>query len=246
MKIVGIVQARASSTRLPSKVLLEAVGQPLILLMLERVKRCKLLDELWLATSRDESDDLLSEKVQKAGYHVFRGSLDHVLSRFWHIAKKQKADAVVRLTGDCPLHDSNVIDSVIQYYVEKQSTLDYVSNVLPPTYPDGLDAEIFSFSVLEAAFQNAKSRYDLEHVSPYIRRLVAETGRQSNMLGPADFSHLRWTLDEPEDYELINRIYEDLYHKKKEFGWLDVLAWQTMDEKRLRINSMHIRNAGCA
>jgi len=244
MKIVGIIQARMSSTRLPGKVLLEAAGKPLILLMLERVSRCRLLDEIWLATSAERSDDPLSSEVERAGYKVFRGSLDNVLSRYWHIGKQVKADVIVRLTGDCPLHDPEVIDLVIDHFLKNKNNVDYVSNVLPPTYPDGLDTEVFTFSVLDYAFQNASLPLDLEHVVLWIRRKVSENERQSNFCGPADFSHLRWTLDEPEDYELIREIYEDLYHDKTDFGWLDVLAWLTEEPQRLLVNAMYKRNEG--
>ncbi|MDP6178273.1 MAG: glycosyltransferase family protein, partial [Desulfatiglandales bacterium] len=194
MKTVGIIQARMSSTRLPGKALLEAVGKPLILLMLERVSRCKRIDRLWLATSKEKADDPLSGCVEKAGYKVFRGSLENVLSRYWHIGEMEKAGAIVRLTGDCPLHDPEVIDLVIDHFLKNRKNVDYVSNVLPPTYPDGLDTEVFTFSVLDLAHKNATSQFDLEHVVPYIRRSVQESGRQSNFVGPSDFSHLRWTL----------------------------------------------------
>lgn len=243
-KVVGIIQARTSSTRLPGKVLLEAAGKPLILLMLERVSRCKLLDSLWLVTSEESDDNILANVVQKAGYNVFRGSLENVLSRYWQIGKQEKAEAIVRLTGDCPLHDHEVIDLVINYFLKNQKEKDYVSNVLPPTYPDGLDTEVFSFSALDAAYQDAGSTFDLEHVTPYIRKKANDSGRESNLYGPADFSHLRWTLDEPEDYEFIKKVYEDLFPINSDFGWLDVIAWLTNDPQKLKINSMHKRNTG--
>ncbi len=242
MKIVGIVQARTSSTRLPGKVLLDGAGKPLILHMLERVSKSAYMDSLWLATSNDETDNVLAELVEREGYNVFRGSLENVLSRFWHIGKMEKADVIVRLTGDCPLHDYNVIDLVIDHFIKNQDMVDYVSNVLPPSYPDGLDTEVFTFSILDEAYYNSTSSKELEHVVPYIRNKVKKSGRISNFRGPADFSHLRWTLDEPEDYQLIKAVYEDLYKKDKYFGWLDVIAWQTRDLARLSINSIHKRN----
>lgn len=235
-----------SSTRLPGKVLLPAAEKPLILHMLERVSRCKLCDSLWLATSEDRSDDPLSIAVEAAGYDVFRGSLNNVLSRFWEIACQEKADAVVRLTGDCPLHDAGVIDTVISHFLENEQEKDYVSNVMPPTYPDGLDTEVFGFSILKEANNNAGSSFDLEHVTPYIRKKVNHSGRQSNFFGPADFSHLRWTLDQPEDYAFIKNVIEDLYPVKKEFGWMDVIAWLTEDPKRLQINSIYKRDTRVA
>jgi spore coat polysaccharide biosynthesis protein SpsF (cytidylyltransferase family) len=244
MKTVGIIQARTSSTRLPGKVLKEAVGQPLILLMLERVSRCNLLDDLWLATSDEPSDDGLARVVEKAHYKVHRGSLDNVLSRFWRIGEQTKADAIVRLTGDCPLHDPGVIDSVINCFLENQENKDYVSNVLPPTYPDGLDTEVFSFASLDSAYRECRSSFDAEHVTPFIVRKAVRDGRQANFLGPADFSHLRWTVDQPEDYELTKAIFTDLYPPTGEFNWLDIVAWQMKDPARLQINHMHRRNAG--
>jgi len=244
MKIIGIIQARMSSTRLPGKVLLEAAGKPLILHMLERMSRCNSLDSLWLATSEERDDDLLAETVEAAGYQVFRGSLENVLSRFWHIWRREKADIVVRLTGDCPLHDPEVVDSVVDFFLKGGGAYDYASNVLPPTYPDGLDTEVFSARALEEAYQEASRDFDLEHVSPYIRRAAEERGRMGNFYGPANFSHLRWTLDEPEDYAFIRSVYEALYPAKKTFGWLDVIAWQTREPERLQINAMHKRNEG--
>ncbi|MBN2124747.1 MAG: glycosyltransferase family protein [Deltaproteobacteria bacterium] len=244
MKIVGIVQARMSSTRLPGKVLLDVLGRPLILLMLERVSRCRLLDELWLATSVQAEDDPLAEAVQGAGYRVFRGSLEDVLSRFRVIGKETSADVLVRLTGDCPLHDPEVVDAVVDCFLKAGQGVNYVSNVLPPTYPDGLDVEVFRFSALERAYLEAESDFDREHVTPPIRKAAGREGRMANCFGPADFSHLRWTLDEPEDYELIRRIFEEMYPQKGNFGWLDVLAWQTRLPERLAINAMHGRNEG--
>lgn len=244
MKIIGVVQARMTSTRLPGKVLLRTLDKPLILHMLERVVRSRSMGEVWLATSEQAEDDALAGAVEQAGFKVFRGSLDNVLSRFWHVARREKAEAVVRLTGDCPLHDPAVIDAVAGYFVENAGSVDYVSNVLPPTYPDGLDTEVFTFAALDSAYRKATSPSDLEHVTPYIRREAAVKGRIGNYSGPSSFDHLRWTLDEPEDYELIKRVFEDLYPEKKDFGWWDVLAWQTRDPQRLLINSMHRRNEG--
>lgn len=220
---------------------MEAAGKPLILHLLERVSRCKLLDSVWLATSTEKSDDILAKAVEKSGFNVYRGSLNNVLSRYWHLAKQEKSDAIVRLTGDCPLHDPGVIHLVVEHFMKNKNKFDYVSNVLPSTYPDGLDTEVFTFSALDNAYNCGTSPGDLEHVVLHIRRMSVETGREGNFFGLADFSHLRWTLDEPEDYDFIKQVYYDLYPIKKDFGWLDVLAWQTEDPKRLQINNMHIK-----
>jgi spore coat polysaccharide biosynthesis protein SpsF (cytidylyltransferase family) len=244
MKVVAIVQARMSSTRLPGKVLLEAAGKPLILHLLERVERCRSIHALWLATSQEAEDDILASTVEHKGYRVFRGSLDHVLSRYWHIGKQEKAEGIVRLTGDCPLHDPTVIDAVVERFLKNPKEYEYVSNVLPPTYPDGLDAEVFAFESLDQAYQKATTAMDVEHVTPYIRQGALARGRLGNVSAPADFSHLRWTLDEKEDLELIRGIFEDLYPLKPDFGWLDVLAWQTREPNRFKVNAKYQRNEG--
>jgi spore coat polysaccharide biosynthesis protein SpsF (cytidylyltransferase family) len=244
MKVIAVVQARMSSKRLPGKVLLEAAGQPLILHLFERVQRSPGIDSVWLATSEEDSDDILSDTVESRGFQVFRGSLDHVLSRYWNIAKNTRADVIVRLTGDCPLHDPAIIGEVLAHFTRNWKDSDYVSNVSPPTYPDGLDTEVFTFEALDRAYRNATETMDIEHVTPYIRRTALEIGRVKNHYGPADFSHLRWTLDENEDFELIRQVFEDLYPAKGDFGWLDVLAWQTREPKRLEINARYARNEG--
>lgn len=244
LNVIGIVQARMSSTRLPGKVLLEAAGRPLILHMLERVSRCRTLTGLWVATSTEPSDDPLRDAVADAGFPVFRGSLDNVLSRFWEVGRRTRADVIVRLTGDCPLHDPAVIDRVVSFYLEATGRWDYVSNVLPPTYPDGLDTELFTFSVLDKAYRQAESAFQLEHVTPWIRNASKESGRLGSVSAPADFSHLRWTLDEPEDYDLIKLVFDEMGAQKRDFGWLDVVAWMTKDPRRFHINAEHERNEG--
>lgn len=244
MKIIGVIQSRMSSTRLPGKVLFEAAGKPLLLHMLDRVSRSRFIDEVWVATSVEKDDDPIAAIVEQAGHNIFRGNLDNVLSRFYHIADQVKADIIVRLTGDCPLHDPDIIDRIIDFYLAHQEKVDYVSNVLPPSYPDGLDTEVFTFQILADAYQNAASSFDLEHVVPYIRRTSKENDRIGNFLGPADFSHLRWTLDETEDYDLIRQVFEAQAKEGKDFGWLDVMAWMTRDPARFNINAKHKRNEG--
>lgn len=224
--------------------MLEVLERPVIIRMLDRVARSNRLDSLYVATSDHATDDPLAEAVKDAGFSLYRGSLENVLSRFWHVATEERADTVVRLTGDCPIHDPEVIDSVVDMYIRNREKMDYVSNVLPPTFPDGLDTEVFSYGVLDLAFRNATLPFDQEHVVPWIRRKASAEGRQGNFLGPSDFSHLRWTLDEPEDYVFIKQVYEAFFPAKPMFGWLDVIAWQSADPERLRINAMHGRNEG--
>jgi spore coat polysaccharide biosynthesis protein SpsF (cytidylyltransferase family) len=226
-RVVGILQARVGSTRLPGKVLLPAVGTPLIVHMIQRVRRAATLSALWLATSASPENDPLAALGSELGVPVFRGSEDDVLSRFAEIAERASADVVVRLTGDCPLHDPGVIDEVVRHFLRADA--DYVSNSLVPTYPDGLDVEVFSRTALDRAHREAQTPLQREHVTPYIHRFHDGPGpfRVEHHRGPADFSHLRWTVDEPADYEFVRQVFEALHPANPAFGWLDVVALVT-------------------
>lgn len=236
-RVVAILQARIGSTRLPGKVLLPAVGKPLIAHMIERVRRARRINEFWLATSASPENETLAQTVEALGVSVFRGSEEDVLSRFADVAARSRADVVVRLTGDCPLHDPAVIDEVIAHYLN--ADVDYVSNSLVPTYPDGLDVEVFSREVLDLAHRDAVNPVHREHVTPFIHRFHDAPGpfRVEHHAGPADFSHLRWTVDEPADYAFVCRVFESLYPRNPDFGWLDVLALLTREPALLGQNS---------
>lgn len=230
------------STRLPGKVLKLLAGKAAILQMLERVSKSQTLSELWLATSDLPQDDELAEVVNQAGYRVFRGSESDVLSRFYDLAVATKADVVVRMTGDCPLHDHQVIDAVILAFLE-QLEFTYASNVFPPSFPDGLDVEVFRFAALEYAHQTCHDPREREHVTPGIHRQNHPEPRPKilNVAAPADFSHLRWTLDTPEDLEFIQAAYERL-NEHSEFTWWDILALMTREPRLLEINSQYQRD----
>ena len=167
MKIVAIVQARMGSTRLPGKVLKKIVGIPAIEILLARLSRSELINEICLATSHNVENDQLCNAIEKIGYRVIRGSETDVLARFWDAAEATSADTVVRITGDCPVVDPKLVDQVIEMYLNGH--VDYVSNIDPPSFPDGLDVEVFSRQSLEAANLGAQSDFDREHVTPFIR-----------------------------------------------------------------------------
>ena len=166
VNVLAIVQARMDSTRLPGKVLKEVNGKPLIEILFQRLSRSKEIDEIILATSKNLENDRLAETVEKLGFDVFRGSENDVLDRYYQAAKPYSPKAVVRITGDCPIIDPQLVDKVISLY--KESNVDYASNTDPPTYPDGLDTEVFSFAVLEAAHRQAEEPFEREHVTPFI------------------------------------------------------------------------------
>lgn len=178
-------------------------GMPSILLMIARVQRAKSLDQLIVATSEEESDDSLAVMLRENGVQVFRGSLHDVLERYRQAAAQTDAARIVRMTGDCPLIDADVIDAVVGKL--DGGEVDYASNVNPPTFPDGLDVECFTRAALETAAAEARAAYDREHVTPFIRNR-GDRFRIENVTSELDLSSLRWTLDKPEDLTYLRHL----------------------------------------
>lgn len=241
VRVLALLQARMSSTRLPGKVLMPIVGRPMLALQLERLKRCTSLDKLTVATSIDSSDDSLASLCANEGVDCFRGSLNDVLDRFACAARPHAPDVVVRLTGDCPLADPSLIDDIVFRFVE--SDFDYLSNCAPATFPDGLDVEVMRFRDLEIAAREAVLPSQREHVTPFIRK-QPERFSVGNYFSEIDRSFMRWTVDEPEDFEFVKRIYERLYPTKPAFTTDDVLAILTLEPELAAINSRFERNEG--
>lgn len=239
MKIVALVQARMGSTRLPNKVMKPIGGIPMIELLLSRLSRAKEIDQIVVATSVDPRNQPLVEHVQKLGYACEQGSENDVLDRFVQAAKNNRADVVVRITGDCPLVDPELVDEVICGF--KAAGVDYFSNTNPPTYPDGLDIEVFSFKVMEQANRESDKPFDHEHVTPYLR----EVGRfkTAAMQHDEDLSALRWTVDEPDDFAVIEKVFQ-YFHPRTDFNWGEVLALQSAQPEMFNINQHIIRNEG--
>lgn len=238
-KIVAIVQARMGSTRFPDKVMQPINGTPMIGLLLRRLSESGSIDQIILATSNDRKNDPLAEYVSKEGFEIFRGSEDDVLDRYYKAAKKYKADIIVRITGDCPLIDAVVVDAVIEKLIS--GNLDYSANTIPPTYPDGLDTEAFTFDVLEEAWNQAKEKYQREHVTPYIRE--SEIFTKGNLSNHEDYSAERWTVDEPEDFEVIKRVFEH-FSPSIDFSWLEILRIRDENPEWFEINNKYKRNEG--
>ena len=221
MKVVAIVQARLGSTRLPGKVLRDLAGKPMLARVLERVRRAESVDETLVATSDLPGDDPLAEWLTVGGHAFFRGSERDVLARFAGAAVQSGADAIVRITADCPLIDPGVIDEVVAAFRAGQPDLAYASNVLPRrTFPRGLDTEVFAREALELCEREATDASSREHVTPFIYR-HPERFRLHGIEADADYSEHRWTVDTPEDFELIENIYRAL--GDSEFSWKDVL-----------------------
>lgn len=219
---VAVLQARMSSTRLPGKVMKPLAGRPMIERQLERLRRCETLERIVVATSDDPSDDVLAAHLESIGVPVFRGSLTDVLARYLGAARAFGIEGqMVRLTADCPLADPGVIDDCVRLH--RELGVDYVSNGRRRTYPHGLDVEVFEVGALEIAGREATDPYDREHVTPFIYR-HPERFSLGELVQATDESHLRWTVDTPEDFDFVARVYAALYPGKPDFTSDDVRA----------------------
>lgn len=222
MTIAIIVQARMTSTRLPGKVLKPVLGKPLLAYQIERLKRVEAADRIVIATTKNDADDPIVELCQALAVDYFRGSEQDVLSRYYGAAQAAQADVVVRVTSDCPLIDPAIIDEVVQVYVAQCDRYDYVSNALKRTYPRGMDTEVLPTWALEQAYQEATEPPEREHVTPFIYNRP-ERYALGHVIYPQDLSHHRWTVDTPEDFELIRRMLEALYPLSPNFNLQDCL-----------------------
>lgn len=219
---VAILQARMSSTRLPGKVMKPLLGRPMIERQLERLQRCDTLDRIIVATSDDPSDDVLADHLRSIGVEVFRGSLTDVLDRYIACARAHGVSGrIVRLTADCPLADPTVVDDCVRLH--ERLGVDYCANSGRRTYPHGLDVEAFDLTALETAWREAKDPYDREHVTPYLYR-NPDKFTVGHLVQDPDLSRLRWTVDTPEDFAFVEKVYEALYPAKPDFTSDDVRA----------------------
>ncbi|MDO8442844.1 MAG: glycosyltransferase family protein [bacterium] len=241
-----IIQARMGSTRLPGKVLKKIGGKTLLEILIERVGRADSIDKIVIATTDKAEDKKIVDLAKKLGLDYFQGSENDVLDRYYQAAKKFKADIVIRITGDCPLMDSEVIDRVVGYYKQNSDKFDYVSNVHPPTFPDGMDVEVFPFITLENAWKNAKLPSEREHVTAYIAN-HPEIFRIGNIKYEYDASSVRspvrLTVDRQEDFEVVKRVLEN-FSDKKDFGLEDIMDLARKDPEIFLYNGRHERNEG--
>lgn len=239
MKVVAIVQARMGSSRLPGKVMKPIVDKPVIELLLTRLDLSTEIDQIVVATSLDPKNIELKNHVTSLGFDCHMGSEDDVLGRVYDAAKSFHADIVIRITGDCPFVDPGLVDLIVREF--KSSSADYVSNINPPTYPDGLDVEVFAFSALEKAQKEATTDFDKEHVTPFIRS--SDLFKISNVEFERDLSALRWTLDEPADFVVIDRVF-NYFKPDIHFSWLDVLSLYEDNADLFSANKKIVRNEG--
>jgi spore coat polysaccharide biosynthesis protein SpsF len=240
-EITAVLQARASSRRLPGKVLRKIAGKPMLALQIDRVRRAQNIELLTVATSTEVEDDAIASLCDELNIECFRGSLNDVLDRVYTAAAARRPDYVVRLTGDCPLSDPTVIDAAIEMCIN--GGFDYVSNAHPPSYPDGLDVEVVRFSSLEIAWQEAKLASEREHVLPFVWNRAGRF-KSGNLVSERDLSHLRWTVDEPADLEFVSAVYDALYHSNPEFTTADVLELLHQRPEIASLNNAIVRNEG--
>ncbi len=219
MNTVAIIQARMGSTRLPGKIMKELMGHPMLWHAVQRVRSAKKLNRVVVATTTNKEDDVVEQFCKENEIPYYRGSAENVLSRYCEAAKKFNADVVVRITADCPLISPEIIDQCVDVYF--RSGCDYVSNGAPPenrTYIRGLDVEVFSFAALCRAFEQATEAYEKEHVTPYIWENKHGTYKIHPVLpAPPEYAKdYRLTVDYPEDFTLIEKVYAALYRKPSE------------------------------
>jgi len=239
MKVLALVQARMGSTRLPGKVLKTIVNKPMIELLLTRLSQSSELNEIVVATSDDRQNDQLQLVVESLGFSCTRGSEKDVLSRFYESAKFSGADIIVRITGDCPLVDSILVDECIKGY--KNSNVDYFSNIDPASYPDGLDIEVMSFESIKRANNETDSDFDREHVTPYIRN--SDSFSKASMRYIEDLSNQRWSVDEPEDLVVVTNIFEH-FSPDILFDWKQVLELRKLQPELFTENQQIKNNEG--
>jgi len=211
-RMLAVVQARLGSTRLPGKALADIAGRPMIAHVMARIGATPGVDEVVLATTSSAADDALADFARSAGVACVRGSVDDVLDRFWWAARASPADAIVRVTADCPLLDPAVSGRVVAEFLRHAPGVDYASNVHPPSYPDGLDTEVIAREALERAWRESSpaSSRDREHVTPYIWERRPEAFRRVNVEHGEDLSALRWTVDDARDLGFVRSVYDAL------------------------------------
>ncbi|MGD0212631.1 MAG: glycosyltransferase family protein [Terriglobales bacterium] len=236
MRVVAIIQARMGSTRLPGKVLKDLGGETVLARVVKRTRRAILLDEVVVATSVLPADDAIVRECESLKVACFRGDELDVLDRYYRAAQKFAADAIVRITSDCPLIDPELIDATIRSGLDQRA--DYASNALIEMYPRGLGVEVCTVNALARAWSDGKENYQRTHVTPYLYE-NQELFKVVSIIGEADYSKYRWTLDTPEDLELIRAIYQH-FGNRDSIRWIEVLDLMEARPDLAALNS-HVR-----
>ena len=251
MRTVAIIQARMGSTRLPGKVLKNLLGKPMLVHIFNRVNQSKLVDQVVIATSINKENNVIRAVCKENNISYFSGSENNVLERFFYTACHFEAEQIIRITADCPLIDSDIINKLIERFNNSNynfmgvaagagaSNSDFKGN----RYPQGLDAEIFMFDILKKAYKEATSDRDKEHVTPYIwtKPSVFKIGQ---LKAEKDYSEMRWVIDNPEDFDFIEQIYKKLYPKNPNFGMKEILNFLESNKTLQNTNKKFIGKEG--
>lgn len=241
IKTLAIVQARMGATRLPGKVLADICGVPMLRHLLDRLKAVPTIDDLVVATTTNPEDDVLAAWLANAGVACYRGSSDDVLDRFVQAATGRHAELIVRVTADDPLKDPGIISQVINV-LKADPSLDYASNTIEPTWPEGLDIEVVRLEALLRAHREATLKSDREHVTTYIWNRP-EIFKLRNLSWHRNLSHWRWTVDKPADLELMRRILAR-FADKPLVDYREIVDWIERHPELLEINSGTVRHEG--
>ncbi len=242
-KVVIVVQARMSSTRFPGKILKPILGKSLLARMIERLRMIRHKATIVIATSDSDQDDIIEAEAQAIGVPCFRGSLNNCLDRHYQAGKKFGADVVIKIPSDCPLIDPRIIDLVLGRYFVHEGEYDFVNNLHPATWPDGNDVEIMTMACIEKAWKEATRPLEIEHTTPYIWE-NPDIFKILNVTWPVGFDYSmshRFTIDYPEDYEFIKRVYEELYPRIPDFNCEDILD---LLEEKPEIYEINAKYAG--
>ena len=242
MRIISTIEARMGSTRLPGKVLLPVIKSTMLELLIERLKKVELIDQIIVATTISEKDKPIVDLCEKNSLKYYRGSEDDVMDRVINAANSLSADLIVEITGDCPLIDPSIVDQLIRIYLANK--VDYVSNAIIRSYPDGMDVQVFSLDTLKRSSKMTSKKLDREHVTLHIRN-NPEIFSHINVVAPKElhFPKLGLTLDEEEDYFLIKKIFEELYKVNKYFNCFDIIRFLDDNLHLYSINN-HVKRKG--
>ncbi len=240
--IAAIVQARMGSTRLPGRTLADVAGKPMLARLVERARRIPGVERVIIATTEKPADEAILKFAADLGLPAYAGSEEDVLDRFYQTARRFGVSVVVRVTPDCPLLDPEVSGLVVARFVEARGTVDYASNTQPPTFPDGLDTEVFSVAALTRSWREATEFSEREHVTAYIWK-HPELFRLVNVARDPDLSGRRWTVDEPADLEFVRAVYHRL---GETFDMRDALELLRRHPDIEAINRGTARNEGYA
>ena len=239
MNIVAIIQARMGSSRLPGKVLKDLGGETVLARVVRRLQRSRQIARIIVATTTAPGDEVIVAECDRLQALCFRGAEQDVLDRYYQAARANAADAVVRVTSDCPLIDPELVDETVEVFRDKHA--DYASNVFPRTYPRGLDTEVFSFDALDRAWREAREAHQREHVTPYLYE-HPQIFKLASLSGAADYSRYRWTLDTREDLELLRAIYSR-FHGRDDFSWQEVLRLMEREPELAELNSQVLQKS---